>query len=62
MAIDYTCFTLVFEGDPRKLPNPFTTDSPWGRPYAVSVGDALQEADRLRDQITALNVEHDDAH
>ena len=34
-------FTMVFAGDIRKFKNnPFTTETPWGIPYAVSVGDA----------------------
>lgn len=39
-------FTLVFAGDIRKFKmNPLTTETPWGIPYAVSMGDALEEAD-----------------
>lgn len=43
-------FTLVFEGDIRKFKmNPLTTETPWGTPYAVSLGDALEELDQLKD-------------
>lgn len=39
-------FTLVFEGDIRKFNmNPLTTETPWGIPYAVSMGDALEQLD-----------------
>lgn len=42
-------FTMVFAGDIRKFKNnPFTTETPWGIPYAVSVGDALEELDEAR--------------
>jgi hypothetical protein len=45
-------FTLVFEGDIRQFTmNPLTTETPWGIPYAVSMGDALDEADELREQL-----------
>jgi hypothetical protein len=42
-------FTLVFEGDIRKFKgNPLTTETPWGIPYAVAMGDALEELDELK--------------
>jgi hypothetical protein len=42
-------FTLVFAGDIRKFKmNPLATDTPWGVPYAVSMGDALEELDELK--------------
>lgn len=42
-------FTLVFEGDIRKFKqNPLTTETPWGIPYAVALGDALEELDKLK--------------
>lgn len=42
-------FTLVFAGDIRQFNlNPLTTKTPWGIPYAVSLGDALEENDELR--------------
>lgn len=41
-------FTLVFEGDIRQFDkNPFTTDTPFGRPYAVAMGDALAQLDQI---------------
>jgi hypothetical protein len=41
-------FTLVFEGDIRQFDfNPLKTDTPFGRPYAVSMGDALAKIDKL---------------
>ena len=43
-------FTLVFSGDIRKFKmNPLTTETPWGIPHSVCVGDALQELDELRE-------------
>lgn len=45
-------FTLVFEGDIRRFKmNPLTTETPWGIPYAVSMGDILEEADELREKL-----------
>lgn len=42
-------FTLVFEGDIRRFKqNPLTTETPWGVPYAVSMGDALEQLDELK--------------
>lgn len=39
-------FTLVFEGDIRQFKmNPLTTETPWGVPYAVAMGDALEQLD-----------------
>lgn len=39
-------FTLVFEGNIRTFKsNPLTTETPWGIPYAVAVGDALEDLD-----------------
>lgn len=39
-------FTLVFAGDIRKFKmNPLTTETPWGIPYAVCMGDALEQLD-----------------
>ena len=52
MALDpkYSeAFTLVFAGDIRKFTkNPFLTDTPYGLPYAIQLGDALAELDELR--------------
>jgi hypothetical protein len=42
-------FTIVFEGDLRNFKgNPFDTDTPFGKPFAVGHGDAFQEAQRLQ--------------
>ena len=42
-------FTLVFAGNIRDFKkNPLTTETPWGIPYAVSVGDALEDLDEAR--------------
>ena len=42
-------FTLVFAGDIRKFTkNVFKTETPYGIPYAVSMGDALEELDDAR--------------
>lgn len=50
-------FTLVFLGDIRSLrQNPFTTDSPWGRPIASAMGNVMDEADELREQIEAAHI------
>ena len=49
MMKEPNAFTLVFEGDIRSFKmNPLTTATPWGIPYAVSIGDALEENDALR--------------
>lgn len=45
-------FTLVFSGNIRDFKmNPFTTETPWGIPHSVSLGDALVELDNLREKI-----------
>lgn len=43
--------TMVFEVEEAKFRsmNPLTTETPWGIPYAISVGDALEENDEIRD-------------
>lgn len=47
-------FTLVFQGDLSKFDmNPLTTETPWGIPYAASLGDALEEVDELQSALTA---------
>jgi hypothetical protein len=44
-------FTMVFEGDIRQFKmNPFTTETPWGVPHSVAVGDALEELDELKSE------------
>ncbi len=41
-------FTLVFAGDIRNFKmNPLTTETPWGIPYAVGMGDAFEKIDEL---------------
>lgn len=53
-------FTLVFEGDLRKFKmNPLTTETPWGIPYAVSLGEALADADELREELERTPQESD---
>ena len=43
-------FTLVFKGDIREFKsNPFKTETPFGIPYAIAIGDALEELDALLD-------------
>jgi hypothetical protein len=42
-------FTMVFAGDIRKFKmNPLKTETPWGIPYAVAMGDALEELDAIK--------------
>lgn len=42
-------FTLVFKGDIRAFSgNPFKTETPFGVPLIVSVGDVVAECDRLQ--------------
>jgi hypothetical protein len=49
-------FTLVFKGNLRDFDmNPLTTETPWGMPYAVCLGDALEEADELREKLEAAD-------
>lgn len=45
--------TMVFEVElgAFKKSNPLTTETPWGIPYAISLGDALEEADELRERL-----------
>jgi hypothetical protein len=41
-------FTVVFEGSLAAFNgNPFKTDTPFGRPYAVGYGDAFERLDKL---------------
>jgi hypothetical protein len=48
-------FTLVFPGDIRRFKqNPLTTETPWGIPYAVALGDRLEEIDELERRLEAL--------
>jgi hypothetical protein len=52
-----TC-TMVFEVDRAvfKSMNPLNTETPWGIPYAVSIGDALEEGDKLREELDSLKT------
>lgn len=45
--------TMVFELEKSlfKSMNPLNTKTPWGIPYAVALGDALEAADDLREQL-----------
>lgn len=44
-------FTLVFKGDLRKfVGNPLKTETPFGVPWAASIGDVCAEADELRER------------
>lgn len=47
--------TMVFSVDREKFRsmNPLTTETPWGIPYAISLGDALEECDQLRERVEA---------
>ncbi len=41
-------FTLVFEGDITKFKgNPLKTETPFGIPFAASIGDALEKIEHL---------------
>ena len=43
-------FTVVFKGDIRERGgNPFHVDTPFGRPHAITMGDALAELEELAD-------------
>ncbi len=49
-------FTLVFDGDLKNFEgNPFQTDTPFGRPYAIAIGDALEEKDKLEQRIKEID-------
>jgi hypothetical protein len=56
MSDNEVTFTMVFRGERSKFKsmNPFRTETPWGIPYAVSLGDALEEGDALREQLEKL--------
>ena len=57
MSETVTC-TMVFEVDRAvfKSMNPLNTVTPWGIPYAVSIGDALEEGDKLREELDSLKT------
>ena len=48
--------TMVFEVEKQlfKSMNPLNTETPWGIPYAVEIGDALEAGDKLREDLEAL--------
>ncbi|MBR1230183.1 hypothetical protein JQ600_35400 [Bradyrhizobium sp. AUGA SZCCT0176] len=47
-------FTLVFEGNLRDFKgNPFKTDTPFGIPIIVGLGDAFEECEKLREELSA---------
>jgi len=62
---EHDSFTLVFSGDLRKFRgNPFHTDTPFGRPTASSIGDAIEnenlaveEGSRLLEALRACRLE-----
>jgi len=46
-------FTIVFEGDIRKfVGNPLKTETPFGIPYTVAVGDIIEQLNELQDSST----------
>lgn len=45
-------FTLVFAGDVRdEKTNPFRTETPFGKPVAVGVGNLMQRANELEEAL-----------
>lgn len=51
--------TMVFEVDRSifKSMNPLTTETPWGIPYAIALGDALEEGDKMREVLEHHRIE-----
>ena len=48
-------FTLVFEGSIRKAAhNPLATETIYGTPFAAGVGNAFEEADKLREALKQI--------
>ena len=48
-------FTLVFDGKIRSYnQNPLTTETPFGTPYAASIGDSFEEVDILREALELI--------
>ena len=48
-------FTVVFDGDLRAFkPNPFHTDTPFGRPVACGIGNFFEREDEAADTITQM--------
>jgi hypothetical protein len=47
-------FTMVFEGNLRDFKgNPFKTETPFGIPVVVGLGDAFEECEKLREELSA---------
>lgn len=60
---DFRYFTLIFEGDIRSFKgNPFKTETAFGVPLAVSIGDVVAENDELRDQLEKALADHSPPH
>lgn len=55
---DMVTVTMVFQLERAifKTMNPLNTETPWGIPYAVSIGDALEEGDALREELDSLKT------
>lgn len=50
-----TSFTLVFEGNIKKVKgNPMATETVYGIPFAVGIGNAFEEADQLREVLRQI--------
>lgn len=64
MSGEPDCFTLVFEGNIRKLDrNPLRTETPFGVPYAAGIGNAFEMSDNLLDALKTAHkwlLIHDD--
>ena len=59
MRKEPTSFTLVFKGNIRKIEcNPLTAETVFGTAYAVGIGDAFQDADRLRAALLKITEMH----
>lgn len=53
-------FTVVFDGDVKDLEgNPHRYQTPFGDPVAISVGDLVQEVDRLENLLVDTKNERD---
>ena len=51
-------FTLVFKGDIRTFKgNPLKTDTPFGVPLVVSVGDVVAERDELKERLDNIKAD-----
>jgi hypothetical protein len=47
-------FTLVFQGDIRKMPNPLTTKTPFGTPIIAGIGNAFEELDAANERLKVI--------